>query len=176
MSDRPCSHPCPCGDAPDGSRAPGPDPEAEGGFLVVTRRRLLNLLLTLSGTAVGAAVLYPVVRYLVPPEVEEATSNQVTLDFGPAEIGPNSGRIFRFGSRPGLLVRTPGGELRAFDATCTHLDCTVQYRDDISHIWCACHNGHYNLQGQPIKGPPPRSLPEYQVQVSGEEIIVSRGA
>ena len=46
------------------------------------------------------------------------------------ELKPNSGKIFRFGSRPGLLIRTASGEYRAISATCTHLGCTVQYRGD----------------------------------------------
>lgn len=163
------SSPCDGCDCVDGGRD-------EAGFLIVTRRRLLNLFLAASGTAVGAAILYPVLRYLIPPPAEEAATAQVTLDFGPEELPANSGRIFRFGSRPGIVVRTPAGELRAFNATCTHLDCTVQYRDDISHIWCACHNGHYDLQGENIKGPPPRPLQQFAVKVADGEIVVSREA
>jgi len=83
------------------------------------------------------------------------------------------GHIFKFGTRPGLLVKTPGGELRAYSARCTHLDCTVQYREDIEHIWCACHNGHYDLNGKNIAGPPPGPLQAYDVNLRGDEIIVS---
>jgi hypothetical protein len=35
--------------------------------------------------------------------------------------------VFIFGSIPGLVLRNPDGELQAFSAVCTHLDCTVQY-------------------------------------------------
>ena len=75
----------------------------------------------------------------------------------------------------GILVRTPSGELRAFSATCTHLNCIVQYRDDIGHIWCACHNGHFDLNGLNISGPPPAPLEAYTVNVREDEIVVSRG-
>jgi Rieske Fe-S protein len=92
----------------------------------------------------------------------------------PADLPPNTGVIFKFGSRPGILVRTPSGELRAFSARCTHLDCTVQYRDDIGHIWCACHNGHFDLNGRNIAGPPPEPLEAYDVNVRGTQIVVSR--
>jgi Rieske Fe-S protein len=61
----------------------------------------------------------------------------------------------------------------AFTAVCTHLNCTVQYRDDLKEIWCACHNGHFDLNGQVISGPPPRPLKEYRVAIKGEEIFVS---
>ncbi len=109
----------------------------------------------------------------MPPEVAESAVNSVVLSFGPDDMPPNSGRIFRFGNRPGLLVKTPGGELRAFSARCTHLDCTVQYRDDISHIWCACHNGIFDLRGRNVSGPPPEPLPSFDVNVRGDQIVVS---
>jgi cytochrome b6-f complex iron-sulfur subunit len=52
----------------------------------------------------------------------------------------------------------------------------VQYRPDLSHIWCACHNGHYDLNGINIAGPPPRPLDPYAVNVRGDQIVVSKSA
>ena len=62
----------------------------------------------------------------------------------------------------------------AFSAICTHLDCTVQFREDLSRIWCACHNGHFDLTGRNVEGPPPRPLDAFEVNVRGDEIVVSR--
>jgi Rieske Fe-S protein len=50
----------------------------------------------------------------------------------------------------------------------------VQYRSDINHIWCACHNGHFDLNGKNIEGPPPKPLEEYVVNVRGDQIVVSK--
>lgn len=139
-----------------------------------TRRRFVNWFLGSSAGAFLAAVLYPVSRYLIPPPVEESTAKSVTLPMKSADVKPNSGQIFKFGSQPAILVRTPTGELRAFSAICTHLNCTVQYRADINHIWCACHNGHYDLNGKNIAGPPPRPLDSYVVNVRGDQIVVAK--
>lgn len=147
-----------------------------GGVIANTRRNFLNWILGTGVGALGVSILYPVARYLIPPRVEEAATDQVTLALTPRDIAPNTGEVFKFGSRPGIIVRTPSGELKAFDGMCTHLDCIVQYRDDISHIWCACHNGHYDLTGRNIQGPPPRPLEEYQVFVQGDRIVVSKNA
>ena len=120
-----------------------------------------------------ASFLYPVLRYLIPPLTPDLGSDTVVA----ARVGdlkPNTGKIFRFGSRPGLLVLTQEREYRAMAATCTHLDCTVQYRDDLHQVWCACHNGTYDLNGRNVSGPPPRPLETYDVHVRGEEIIVER--
>lgn len=139
-----------------------------------SRRGFVNLLLGGGFGAMMVSVFYPIVRYLIPPESGEPTTSNVMVPWKPAEIRVNSGRIFRFGSQPGILIRTPAGELRAFSAVCTHLNCTVQYRDEKQEIWCACHNGVYDLNGKNVSGPPPRPLEEYKVNVKGDQLVVSR--
>jgi Rieske Fe-S protein len=139
----------------------------------VPRRKFVEVLLGSGFLATAAAFIYPVLRYLVPPKASDLGSDSVVAG-RVGELKPNSGKIFRFGSRPGLLIRTASGEYRALSATCTHLSCTVQYRDDLREVWCACHNGKYNLDGRNISGPPPRPLEAFDVQVRGEEIFVRR--
>jgi Rieske Fe-S protein len=139
-----------------------------------TRRKFLNLFLGSSAGAFILSVLYPISRYLIPPAAEESTARTVTLSVKPQEVRTNSGQIFRFGSQPAILVKTSTGELKGFSAACTHLACIVQYRSDISHIWCACHNGHFDLNGKNIEGPPPRPLEEYAVNIRGDQIVVSK--
>ena len=141
-----------------------------------TRRGFINWFLGTSAGAFLASVLYPVSRYLVPPPVAESTAGTVTLAIKPDDVKPNTGQIFKFGNRPAILVRAPSGELRAFSAVCTHLNCTVQYRPDLSHIWCACHNGHFDLNGKNIAGPPPRPLESFAVNARGNQIVVSKSA
>ena len=121
-------------------------------------------------------VAYPVLRYILPPAAAESSASSVTLEFGPDEVGANTGRIFKFGSSAGLLIKTASGELRAFNATCTHLACIVQYRPDLAEIWCACHNGHFDLNGTNVAGPPPAPLETYDVKVLGGKLVVSRRA
>ncbi len=145
-------------------------------ILASSRRGFVNGLLSAGFTGLAVWMLYPVVRYLIPPPAGQATVASVTLPRAPATIKANSGRIFRFGTQPGLLLKTPAGELRAFTAVCTHLNCTVQYREDHQDLWCACHNGVYDLNGKNVSGPPPRPLEPYKVLVKGDEIAVSKRA
>jgi cytochrome b6-f complex iron-sulfur subunit len=137
---------------------------------------LATWLLRISGTYFVGAVLYPITRYLVPPEGGESAASAVTLPFGPDELEPNSAKIFKFGNRPGIVLKTPNGELRAFSAACTHLGCIVQYRGDLSELWCACHNGHFDLNGTNVAGPPPRPLEAYEVNLRGDQIVVTKGS
>ena len=144
---------------------------------LVPRRSILDTILGAGVATTAVAALYPVSRFLVPPAGgEPSTASVVAARL--ADLRPNSGIVFPFGTRPAILVRTPEGELRAYSAVCTHLDCTVQYRADTSQIWCACHNGYYDLSGNVVSGPPPRPLEGFAVAVRGEpgreEVVVSR--
>ena len=145
---------------------PGP----KGG---VARRKIVNWLLGTSTGAVVAAILFPVSRYVIPPEIPEATTSRV-LAGTVTEMAASPWKIFRFGRSAGILVRRDDGSFSAFSATCTHLSCTVQYREDLRKIWCACHNGEFDLNGVNVAGPPPRPLDRYEVILSGDEIWVSR--
>jgi len=138
-----------------------------------TRRRFLDYLLGTSAVATLGAIVYPIFRFMSPPQVIESAENSVVAA-KLTEIPVNSGKIFKFGTKPGILVRTASGEFKAFSAVCTHLDCIVQYRPDTKQIWCACHNGQYNLGGKNIGGPPPRPLEEYQVNTRGDDVVVTK--
>lgn len=141
---------------------------------VMKRRKFLDILFNLSLFTWLAAILYPVIKYLIPPEVQEVSVNRITV--GEIQDFPiNSSKIIRFGRKPILVLRKKNGDFRALSATCTHLDCNVQYKSDTEQIWCACHNGFYNVEGKNISGPPPRPLAQYQVNISENKIIVSKG-
>ena len=137
-----------------------------------TRRGFLDALLGCGFASTLVAIVYPVWRYLIPPlGGEPGTASVVAAQA--AQVKSNSGLLFKFGSKPALLVRTPEGELRAFSAICTHLECTVQYKIDTGQIWCACHNGLYDLAGNVVSGPPPRALPRLAVNQRGDDVVVS---
>lgn len=131
----------------------------------------------LGGSFLGTVLsfLYPVVRYLIPPKQAQIGVNKITAaKIG--ELAPNSYKIFKFGNSPGILINTIEGEFLAFTAVCTHLTCNVMYESDSETLFCPCHNGRFDLGGNVISGPPPRPLERYDVEVSGEDIVVSKMA
>lgn len=141
------------------------------------RRTFLDALLAVGFVSTAVAIAYPVMRFLVPPASGEAATQSASAGRA-GTLRPNSAAIFKFGSKPGIVVRTAGGDIRAFSAVCTHLDCTVQFKTDTSQLWCACHNGTYDLGGNVVSGPPPRGLEQFVVNIRGEgddaEIVVSK--
>lgn len=138
------------------------------------RRNFINFLF--GGGLVGTFLtfLYPVIRYIIPPKQSQVEVSQVTAA-KVGELAPNSSKIFKFGNSPGILINTKNGELIAFSAVCTHLTCTVIYEEDTESILCPCHNGRFDLGGNVISGPPPSPLEAYNVEILGDEIVVSIG-
>ena len=143
--------------------------------LGLNRRDFLKYLLSGGIVGLAAVIIYPIVAYLKPPKQREVeVSSVVAGKIG--EIEKDGGKIIRFGNKPVIVIRTSKDEFKAFSGVCTHLDCTVQYRKDMGLIWCACHNGKYDLNGRNISGPPPKPLEEFRVIIKGEEIYVSKKA
>ncbi|NOY59076.1 MAG: Rieske (2Fe-2S) protein [Calditrichaeota bacterium] len=137
------------------------------------RRKFMGWSFFTSLTGFFGMIFYPIWRFIMPPPVAESTQNSVKAAVV-NELQPNSGKIFPFNNKPAILIRLSNGKYRSFTAVCTHLQCTVQYRKDWKIIWCACHNGKYDLNGLVISGPPPRPLEEYDVLIVKKDIIVTR--
>jgi Rieske Fe-S protein len=144
---------------------------------MVKRRTFLDSLLGIGFVSTALSVLYPVLRFVIPPaNAEPATDSIIAGKI--SEFKNNSGVLIKFGTKPAILVRTSDGDFKAFTAVCTHLECTVQYKPETSQIWCACHNGLYDLAGNVVSGPPPRPLEAFTVNLRGEpgqeDVVISR--
>lgn len=137
------------------------------------KRDFLKLILVGSSFAWLASIIYPVISYLKPPKQSDVVVKSVNAG-KISEFANDSGTIIKFGSKPVLLIRNANGEFKAFSATCTHLDCTVQYRNDFGLIWCACHNGKYDLNGRNVSGPPPRPLESFVVTLQGDDVLIHK--
>jgi len=141
--------------------------------MLLNRRKFLNTLLGIGGIGGILSVFYPVISFLIPPKTTEPKVNSVKAGMN-AEFPPNSSKIIKFGRTPVILIKTEDNQYKALSASCTHLDCIVQYKNDTKQIWCACHNGTYDLNGRNISGPPPRPLEVYDVKIIKDEIIITK--
>ena len=58
---------------------------------------------------------------------------------------------------------------------CVHLGCTVPFRDDCVSFKCPCHGSHYNVTGEYLDGPAPRSFDRFALSFNGENVLVDTG-
>jgi len=145
-----------------------------------SRRGFLGWFLGTSAGALILSILYPVLRFLSPPRVPEASTNRVEAGSPhDPELVQKGYKIVRFGVDPVILIRVSETDLRAFSATCTHLACIVEFQKKEQRIWCNCHNGQYDLNGRNVAGPPPKPLQRFEVHVVQESggnptVVISR--
>jgi len=137
-----------------------------------------NFLKVLAGSLMALwsmVLVYPVFRYLKRPPEEVAEVSEVVVA-EKDELSPGQSKTFKFGEKPGLLVRKASGEYLAFDATCTHLACIVQHRPEKKDIFCACHGGIYGEDGTNVSGPPPKPLRPLKVVTADSGQVIVRKA
>jgi len=133
----------------------------------VTRRRALFRLG--GGTAIaglGAAVLAalaPAVRRWRRPRGVPLTPL--------AKVPPGAAFRTRYGDSP-IIVLNVEGEIRAFEAVCTHEGCPLGWNPGQRLIRCPCHGGAYDPSGKVVDGPPPRPLHRLEAQVADGTIYV----
>lgn len=143
----------------------------------ISRQSLLKKLLGFGFIGGLAGIFYPVAKYLTPPPVGEVTVTSMIAG-AVDDVWDKPFKILQFGRKPVIFFKDPQGTHRAIAATCTHLACIVQYQPDENAIWCACHNGKFDLTGKVVGGPAPSALEEYAVNItdSGEIWVSERQA
>jgi thiosulfate dehydrogenase (quinone) large subunit len=105
-----------------------------------------------------------------------ASGSATTTASGSAEIAevsavqPNSAVTFTIPSNgdPGVLVRLNNGKFVAFDATCTHAGCPVQYDPSSQHLLCPCHGAEFDPSNAAsvIQGPTNTPLTSVPITVN----------
>lgn len=72
-----------------------------------------------------------------------------------------------------FLQRAGDGEVRAFNATCPHAGCSVDFRPDMHEYFCPCHNSAFTLEGKRSDtSPSPRDLDSLPVKIEDGKVLV----
>ena len=153
----------------------------------VSRRDFIKGTAAVIGGLIGALIGIPSVAYLLSPGVKsgEDTSQAALIALGPLQNYP-VGVPTRFGftqtkvngwertaTNYGLfVVRKNESEVRVFSDVCTHLGCRVTWHPDQKHYISPCHDGHFDILGNVVSGPPPRPLDEFVTKIEGGELFV----
>jgi cytochrome b6-f complex iron-sulfur subunit len=55
---------------------------------------------------------------------------------------------------------------------CVHLGCKYPFRDDCQSFKCPCHGSHYNVDGEYLDGPAPRSADRFAMSFDSSNNVV----
>jgi cytochrome b6-f complex iron-sulfur subunit len=74
-----------------------------------------------------------------------------------------------------ILKDSDGSYWVALYQKCVHLGCTVPFRDSCVSFKCPCHGSHYNVNGEYLDGPAPRSLDRFRISFENGNVVVNTG-
>ena len=151
----------------------------------VSRRDFIKGTAAVIGGLIGALIGIPSVAYLLSPAVNSQGESDAVIPLGPLAnypIGVPTRFDFsetkvngweRTATDYGLyVVRKNENEVWVFSDVCTHLGCRVTWHADQEHYISPCHDGHFDIMGNVVSGPPPRPLDEFVTKVEGGDLFV----
>ncbi len=148
---------------------------------IVARRSFLGLLSGLIATGISAVLGITIGRYSIIPALSKS-GEAGWLDVGPLAKIPEDQLVKRsltiaqdagwgqFKAQRLVWISRKGETLTVFSATCPHLGCTVNVKDDC--FACACHNSKWEATGQKIAGPTPRNLDTLEHRIEKDNLQV----
>lgn len=150
----------------------------------VSRLDFVKAVTALLGTLMAGILGLPAVGYLISP-VFGQPENGTWIPLGLLERYPTGvPAAFNFTlskvngwettvNSYGIFVLRQGkNRVRVFSNICTHLSCRVSWHADLQHYISPCHNGHFDILGAVLSGPPPRPLDEFTTKIEGGNLFI----
>ncbi|MDH3744191.1 MAG: Rieske (2Fe-2S) protein [Acidobacteriota bacterium] len=128
------------------------------------RRRFLAWLTRGFLSLWGLGLAWVLASFFKPPKLGGSVAERV-IKVGPDEsIRVGQARLVRHGRAPVWVIRNRDGALVALSGICTHLRCVLDWDESRNELDCPCHEGRFDLNGNVLGGPAPRSLAKYRVE------------
>ena len=150
----------------------------------ITRREFVSLMVAVLSSLTGTILGLPAIAYLISPALR-VKQKEAWIPLGPLESYPvGEPKPFSFtrsqvngwektvNSNGVFVVRLSETEVIVLSNICTHLACRVSWHPDIQHYVSPCHNGHFDMLGNVISGPPPRPLDEYTTKIVDSNLYI----
>ena len=141
----------------------------------ISRRGFFIAMTGLVGGMIGVVLGVPAVAYLLDPAFK-STAKEAWVPIGKlADMQVGKPYPFSFTrvqvngwertstSHGGFVIRKSEdpNQVVILNSRCTHLGCTVNWREDAQAFICPCHDAKFSRDGLVLGGPPPRPLDRY---------------
>lgn len=156
-----------------------PDPEAP------TRRKVLGGLVGLINAGLAAAIAVPALAFLVDPLRQKRPAGDWIPVLGEVELKDGETKYVTFEQlvddgymksvrNASVYLSRKGRRIVAYDPSCPHLGCHVEYRERRDRFICPCHGGVFDNEGERVSGPPPRGLTKVPTRIEDGRIWVRK--
>lgn len=150
----------------------------------MSRRSFIKATMATIGGLIGMLIGIPSVAYLLSPSLRaEEDADSIALgsldnypiglptrfDFTRTKVNGWERTSVNYGL---YVVRKSENEVRVFSDICTHLGCRVTWHPEIEHYVSPCHDGHFDIEGSVISGPPPRPLDEFVTEIENGNLFI----
>ncbi len=141
----------------------------------ISRRGFFIAVTGIVGGMIGAVLGLPAIAYLLDPAFK-STAREAWVPIGKlADIQVGKPYPFSFTrvqvngwertstSHGGFVIRKSEDpkDVTILNSRCTHLGCTVNWREDAQAFICPCHDAKFSKDGVVLGGPPPRPLDRF---------------
>ncbi|OGO11198.1 MAG: hypothetical protein A2032_05100 [Chloroflexi bacterium RBG_19FT_COMBO_49_13] len=136
------------------------------------------------GSLIGAGFGLPAISYIVSPalnvkETEDwiplgplnnyEVGNPKLFNFTRSQVNGWEKTVLSYGA---FVIRKDESQVLVLSNICTHLACRVSWHPDVEHYISPCHNGHFDIVGNVLSGPPPRPLDEFQTKIEDGNLYI----
>ncbi len=150
----------------------------------LSRKDFVKGVTLITGTLMGLGFIIPALDYLIAPglnvkEVEAwvpvgpLNDYEVGIpklfSFNRSQVNGWEQTVLNYGV---FVIRKDEAEVLVLSNICTHLACRVSWHSDIQNYVSPCHNGHFDIYGYVVSGPPPRPLDEFQTKVEDGNLSI----
>jgi cytochrome b6-f complex iron-sulfur subunit len=74
-----------------------------------------------------------------------------------------------------FISRLEDGGFLALWHRCTHLGCTIPWREEQGRFNCPCHSSIFDETGEVISGPAPRPMDIFPIEINQGQVVVDTG-
>ena len=147
----------------------------------IPRRKLLESLVGLMNLVVMTAIVAPVMGFISAPlwRKKEPGIWVDVLGLDELQDGETKSATYQIRVKDGYMMSDrrysvflyrKGDRIVAYDPSCPHLGCHVEFKDRKKRYVCPCHGGVFDEDGSRLSGPPPRGLSRITTKVKDGRI------
>jgi Rieske Fe-S protein len=140
------------------------------------RRGFLSRLWWVLGGAAALEAAWIATSFLRPRKGGGTTDGDRNVVVAGPEERFAAGSVTAFREGKFYLVRLEDGEFLALSRRCTHLGCTVPWDPVERRFDCPCHASSFDIRGNVLSPPAPRSLDRFPVRIENGIVKVDVGA